>query len=137
MKWYFYSRLAVGALVELLALGLIYLLCQASFYTRQALRPLAVLLLLCCLWPALTASAPAPQACDVAANGVQIRRRIEVERGGITVPIGQIETSWSCTAAEAEAKAAELEAEVRSRAGVAAAPKAAGLLEWLATVRGK
>jgi hypothetical protein len=89
-------------------------------WLRAVLRRSAALLLLCALcWPALTASAPVPaQACDVAANGVQIRRRIEVERNGVTVPIGQIETSWSCSTAEAEAKAAELEAQVRARAQV-------------------
>lgn len=116
MKWYFYTRLLLGALAPI---------------ARRA----AVLLLLCLLcWPALIASAPAPaQACDPAISGFQIRRRVEVDRGGLRVPIGQIETSWSCTAAEAEAKAAELEAQVRTQAGVAAAPAPAGLLDWIIT----
>lgn len=103
------------------------------------LRRSAALALLCLLcWPALTGSAPAPaQACDLAVSGVQIRRRVEAQVNGLRVPIGQIETVWSCSTAEAEANATTLEAEVRSRAGVAAAPHAAGLLDWIATVSGK
>lgn len=142
MRTYFHAQLLGQAVLTLLALALLALLCQGAYgahLLRRQLRPLAVLLLLCCLWPALTASAPAPaaQACDLAVSGVQLRRVVEVDRGGLLIPIGQVETSWSCTLAEAEAKAAALEAAMRQRAGVAAAPASAGLLDWIATVSGE
>lgn len=142
MKWFFYRKVIGGVAVPLLqaGIGLIWLIGYNLFAGYLIRRREALLLAAVALlgWLLLTASAPAPaQACNLAVSGVQIRRVVEADRGGLLVPIGQIETSWSCTLAEAEAKAAALEAEVRQRAGVAAAPASAGLLDWLATVSGE
>lgn len=120
MKWFFYTQLLGRALGTLLALGLLWLLCQASFaahLVRHTLRPLAALLLLCVLcWPALTASAAAParQACDERVAVARLRQVVEADQRGLTVPIGEV-VAWSCVStADAQATLDGLAADMRA-----------------------